>query len=160
MNFNAFFCFYFELGVFDGHGGGKVSKYIKQTLYSNFLQLMPENKNKWNDKIIYCALKNAVKKVDFEVTKVRSWNRQGSTLTAIYINKNKNSFFRYNQNPNADNSKNSKISNYDDHEKSSDESRVEPNYSILTINVGDSRIVLARGRKAIDLTSDHKPNMR
>ena len=47
---------------------------------------MPENKSKWTDEIVYSALKEAVRKVDFEVTKIRKWDRQGSTVAAVYIN--------------------------------------------------------------------------
>jgi serine/threonine protein phosphatase PrpC len=168
------------VGVFDGHGGAKVSKYIKQTLYSNFLRFLPENKSDWNDSIIYSGLGNAVKKVDFEVSKVKNWNRQGSTLSAIYINKiqAKNSNHRdgngdgdcngvVSADDNIDNvdtlrdrTPHTNTNNIIENQRKIEESEMENDYSILTVNVGDSRIVLARGRKAIDLTCDHKPNMR
>ena len=154
-------CFFFNLlefswieGVFDGHGGAQVSKYIKQTLYSNFLQLMPENKNKWNDKTVYSGLKGAVKKVDFDVTRIRKWNHQGSTLAAVYINRKRNRKKKSSIKNTGDDDKN--YINYDE----SDDNNDDCNYSILTVNLGDSRIVLARGLRAIDLTTDHKPNMR
>ena len=161
----------FLTGVFDGHGGAKVSKYIKQTLYSNFLQQMPEIKNDWNDSNIYSGLGKAVKKVDFEVSKVKNWNRQGSTLSAIYINKirtnhrNSNDYNPTNNDDNLDSIGTSEHRNRHNDENTKNETKneetdEEKNYSILTVNIGDSRIVLARGRKAIDLTSDHKPNMR
>ena len=141
------------VGVFDGHGGAQVSKYIKQTLYSNFLQLMPENKNKWNDKTVYSGLKGAVKKVDFDVTRIRKWNHQGSTLAAVYINRKRN---RKKKISTKNNREGDNYANYNESEERDDDC----NYSILTINLGDSRIVLSRGPRAIDLTTDHKPNMR
>jgi serine/threonine protein phosphatase PrpC len=162
--------------VFDGHGGAKVSKYIKQTLYSNFLRSLPESKSDWNDSVIYSGLGNAVKKVDFEVSKVKNWNRQGSTLSAVYINKIRaksrdseedDDGGVINTDDSIDNSDTVKhrtshthTSNMIESQRKNEESEVENDYSILTVNVGDSRIVLARGRKAIDLTCDHKPNMR
>ena len=154
--------------MFDGHGGAKVSKYIKQTLYSNFLLLMPEKKSKWNDKTVYSGLKNAVKKVDNEILKIKNWNHQGSTLSAVYINKNKlkNTGKYFNEIKNKHtlvtdkNDKSDKNVENEDNDENSDENDINCNYSILTVNVGDSRIVLSRGKRAIELTTDHKPNMR
>jgi serine/threonine protein phosphatase PrpC len=163
--------------VFDGHGGAKVSKYIKQTLYSNFLRLLPESKSDWNDSVIYSGLGNAVKKVDFEVSKVKNWNRQGSTLSAIYINKIRaksrdleggdgdgdgvaSTDDDIDEKDDVKHKRPHSHTNIIENQRKSEESEVENDYSILTVNVGDSRIVLARGRKAIDLTCDHKPNMR
>jgi serine/threonine protein phosphatase PrpC len=164
-------------GVFDGHGGAKVSKFIKQTLHSNFLQLMPENKSKWTDEIVYSGLKEAVKKVDFEVTKIRKWDRQGSTVAAVFINKSESESEGGGES-NSDNERDSEGSLNDSKEDYHSDDDVEnedgneeevravkrpvgmKSYSILTVNVGDSRVVLARSRRAIDLTSDHKPNLR
>ena len=163
-------------GVFDGHGGAKVSKFIKQTLHSNFLQLMPENKSKWTDEIVYSGLKEAVKKVDFEVTKIRKWDRQGSTVAAVYINKcdtegegesdsdNERDSESLLNDSKEDCHNNDEVENEEDNEEEEERVVKGPivmnNYSILTVNVGDSRVVLARSRRAIDLTSDHKPNLR
>lgn len=136
---------------------------------------MPENKNKWYDKIIFSGLKNAVKKVDSEVTRIKNWDHQGSTLSAIYINREK----MKNNNNYGNNKKNKKSKKHEketenENENDSADKIIERNeinansnrndhindYSIITVNVGDSRIVLARGWKAIDLTTDHKPNSR
>lgn len=130
---------------------------------------MPENKSKWHDRTVYSGLKNAVKKIDFEVSKIRKWNHQGSTLAAVYINRSRNNskhrLRRINTKKKENDSKNSDKNNVNDNinirnYEESDENDFDCNYSIVTINVGDSRIVLARGPRAIDLTTDHKPNMR
>ena len=130
---------------------------------------MPENKSKWHDRTVYSGLKNAVKKIDFEVSKIRKWNHQGSTLAAVYINRSRNTskhrLRRINTKKKENGSKNSDKNNVNDNinirnYEESDENDFDCNYSIVTINVGDSRIVLARGPRAIDLTTDHKPNMR
>ena len=111
---------------------------------------------------------------------MKNWNRQGSTLSAIYINKiqAKNSNHKdgngdgdcngvVSADDNIDNvdtlrdrTPHTNANNIIENQRKIEESEVESDYSILTVNVGDSRIVLARGRKAIDLTCDHKPNMR
>lgn len=130
---------------------------------------MPENKSKWHDRTVYSGLKNAVKKIDFEVSKIRKWNHQGSTLAAVYINRSRNNskhrLRRINTKKKENDIKNSDKNNVNDNinirnYEESDENDFDCNYSIVTINVGDSRIVLARGPRAIDLTTDHKPNMR
>lgn len=146
-------------GVFDGHGGAKVSKYIKQTLYSNFLQLMPENRDKWTDRTIYSGLKNAVKKVDFEVSRIKSWNHQGSTLAAVYINKRPKNPQTISESTESSSSE-CADERHQDKSQRNDSEKLDNKYSIFTINVGDSRIVLGRGKIAIDLTTDHKPNSR
>jgi serine/threonine protein phosphatase PrpC len=138
---------------------------------------MPENKSKWTDEIVYSGLKEAVKKVDFEVTKIRKWDRQGSTVAAVYINKcdsegkgksdnesERDSESSLNDSKKEDYHNDDDTENEDDNEEEEDRAVKRPigmkNYSILTVNVGDSRVVLARSRRAIDLTSDHKPNLR
>lgn len=126
--------------------------------------------------MIYSGLGNAVKKIDLEVSKVENWNRQGSTLSAIFINKIR---AKSRNSEDCDGDRVVDADDYDDindintvkhrtthtnniieNQRKNEDSEVENDYSILTVNVGDSRIVLARGRKAIDLTCDHKPNMR
>ena len=143
---------------------------------------MPENKSQWTDEIVYSGLKEAVKKVDFEVTKIRKWDRQGSTVAAVYINKCENegegegesksdneseraSEGSLNDSKKEDCHNDDEVENEDDNEEEEESRAVKgpigmKNYSILTLNVGDSRVVLARSRRAIDLTSDHKPNLR
>ena len=128
---------------------------------------MPENKSMWTDEIVYSGLKEAVKKVDFEVTKIRKWDRQGSTVAAVYINGSESEGETENEILLNDFRKDNlqdegEVENDEDNEEENavKDSAGMKNYSILTVNVGDSRIVLARNKRAIDLTSDHKPNLR
>eukprot|EP00953_Heterococcus_sp_UTEX-ZZ885_P024940 13593-Heterococcus_DN1.PRE.3 len=110
--------------VYDGHGGASVSKYLRQNLYAQVQARLPEDKDSCDEETIMDALREAFKKVDEEVLKVRHWNYQGSTAVAVVIH----------------------------------HCPKESKTSIITANVGDSRAVLSRRGKAVDLTQDHKPN--
>ncbi len=122
--------------VFDGHGGARVSKYLRQNLYANFQAALPTsvsmitedaNYGDISDQqstIVASALEAAFDKVDNEVGSISHWSFQGSTSLAVVI-----------------------------HENVSDGTR-----SIVSANVGDSRAILSRNKRAIDLTKDHKPN--
>lgn len=84
-----------------------------------------------------CFVK-ALKRVDEDVMKINLWKHQGSTACIVYIN-----------DFNGTRSVNSNIHVNDPNDVAS--------RCFLTINLGDSRIVLARGVTAIDLTTDHSP---
>ena len=143
--------------VFDGHGGGSVSKYLRQNLYANFQAALPQSASKKgstiDDKyqsdaniremdnsmlaqhhlslqssIVASALETAFVKVDSEVGSISHWSFQGSTALAVVIHEN--------------------INKHDG----------TATRSIVAANVGDSRAILSRGKVAIDLTKDHKPN--
>jgi serine/threonine protein phosphatase PrpC len=146
--------------VFDGHGGGSVSKYLRQNLYANFQAALPQsaskkysaaiditNQNDVNTKrveestmaqqysnsqssIVASALETAFDKVDNEVGSISHWSFQGSTALAIAIHENIHG---------------------------NDDDTASTRY-IVAANVGDSRAILSRGRTAVDLTKDHKPN--
>lgn len=117
---------------------------------------------------MYSALEEAVRKVDYEVTKIRKWDRQGSTVAAVYINESHGEQGNESLSEDAseadlnneDESENDENDDDNEEEKVLKEHTGMNNYSILTVNVGDSRVVLARSKRAIDLTSDHKPNLR
>lgn len=150
--------------VFDGHGGSAVSRYLRQNLYARYLQA----KTTTDDSIVNCvndttrsnsevesettmkeevkdlefdplkssvvsmctrSLENAFEKIDNEVQKISHWSFQGSTACVIKLC----------QVP---------VMNEDGRFRS----------VLISANVGDSRALLSRRGRAIDLTRDHKPN--
>ena len=78
--------------------------------------------------IVASALENAFDKLDTEVGSISHWSFQGSTALAVVIHEN--------------------INKYDG----------TATRFIVAANVGDSRAILSRGKVAIDLSKDHKPN--
>jgi serine/threonine protein phosphatase PrpC len=122
--------------VFDGHGGNAVSRYARQTLYSCFLKLLPESRP-WKDRSVTEAIAGAVYKVDSEVSSNLRWRHQGSTLAAVHVNAEQ-------------------ASQGDSHGRKQVVQQMS--LKIVSANVGDSRAVLGKRDKAIDLTKDHKPN--
>lgn len=48
------------VGVFDGHGGASVSKYLKSNFFSLFLQMLPENRRQWSNGVVENALTQVV----------------------------------------------------------------------------------------------------
>ena len=120
--------------VFDGHGGSKVSSYLRSTLYSKVLQSLPEGDGSWSTELIKNAIRTAVKKCDDDVGQLSQWNHQGSTASVVFIS-------------NAD-------GNDDSHDEEDGREA-----SVVCMNVGDSRAVLARGSgEVLELSEDHKPD--
>lgn len=144
--------------VFDGHGGGAVSKYLRQNLYARYLAKASKGDSEMIDRNDYknqeggittayknytifnplnsstvrvCtrSLENAFEKIDNEVQKISHWSFQGSTACVI------------------------KLCQVPVYEEGSSLRSV-----LITANVGDSRALLSRQGIAIDLTRDHKPN--
>jgi serine/threonine protein phosphatase PrpC len=126
-------------GVFDGHGGKAVSRYLRQNLYANLQASLPNvvgGRNSSDPRNLSemapsepptiedyeTALYSAISKVDREVTRISHWSYQGSTAATIWI--------------------------HQDGDK----------MHLLTANVGDSRVVLSRNASAVNLSKDHKPN--
>jgi len=116
-------------GVYDGHGGAAVSKYLRQNLNAQFLTALPdEDTTKLSDEVVAEALTQAFRVVDDAVLKVRHWSYMGSTAVAVVI-----------------------------HAQGQGEGQPAKR-TLISANVGDSRAVLSRRGKAMDLTEDHKPN--
>jgi serine/threonine protein phosphatase PrpC len=127
-------------GVFDGHGGDKVSAILRADLYKAVVNILPEVRDGWKmdrgkkhgsdiarpspsqpdlpEAQVSEALGEAIKRIDKAVCGDRKLERQGSTCVTVLL---------------------------------------QP-HSIYSANVGDSRAVLCRRGRAIDLTTDHKPN--
>lgn len=150
--------------VFDGHGGSAVSRYLRQNLYARYLQAKSntddltvvhandtiQNDNNTREEVEVAldeggkefdplkssivgictnSLDNAFEKIENEVQKISHWSFQGSTACVIKLC----------QVP-----------------VMSEDGRFRS--VLISANVGDSRALLCRRGKAIDLTRDHKPN--
>lgn len=121
--------------VFDGHGGGGVSRLLKKRLYD----LVGRHLKQWHWKLDevsaskvgsiptvaahVAALRSAFEEVEEDVLKDDTLGYQGSTAVAVLV-----------------------------HESD------EGHRTLLSANVGDSRAILSRQGRAVDLTRDHKPN--
>ena len=73
--------------VFDGHGGGSVSKYLEAHLFNNFQQILANGTSDvYTDEMVQTALKDSLAKVDREVCAVDSMESVGSTVSLVYVN--------------------------------------------------------------------------
>lgn len=151
------------VAVFDGHGGGGVSQYLKNHLYEAVCNHVQIKHWEENDALLNrpspsingatydtghargtdaeipsvfsyaAALKSAFCEIEEDVLKNDTLQFQGSTAVAVLI-----------------------------HEKHGGNSNTEPSKrkhrTLLSANVGDSRAILSRNGQAVDLTRDHKPN--
>ncbi|KAL7490150.1 hypothetical protein ACHAW6_015898 [Cyclotella cf. meneghiniana] len=139
--------------VFDGHGGGAVSR---QNLYANYQAALPTSPSMHNlaegskHESVESALRSAFRKVDEEVQNIVHWSFQGNPFAY------KNTFFvaalvqSLHCFPVVPGSTACAVVI---HENISNGTR-----SIISANVGDSRAILSRNGAAIELTKDHKPN--
>jgi len=122
-------------GVFDGHGGGEVSSYLKRNLYHLFLLHLEQKHWEESDSDVedirqetpsisayMAAIRQALRSVETEVIQHRDLTFVGSTAVAVILHENPGGY-----------------------------------RTIISANVGDSRAILCRNGKAVDLTKDHKP---
>lgn len=70
--------------VFDGHGGGFVSKYLRSNFYSTFLQSLPSDVE-WTGDLVAEAFKHSLSKCDAEIGHLQRWRHQGSTVSAVCL---------------------------------------------------------------------------
>lgn len=121
--------------VFDGHGGGGVSAFLKDRLYDYTGQFLSrtaweqeDDSSKRTDSkaslsSYVAALRLAFSQIDEDVLEDDKLQYQGSTAVAVVVHEGE-----------------------DGHR------------TLLSANVGDSRAILSRNQRAVDLTRDHKPN--
>lgn len=114
--------------VFDGHGGGCVSKYLSETLFDKIkLNLkkrhLGEKKDLSSIEHLSQAIQTSFQEVDEEILKNNEFQYQGSTAVAVWVHEDQ-----------------------------------ENGRTIISANVGDSRAVLSHKRRAVNLTKDHKPD--
>jgi len=120
--------------VFDGHGGGGVSGYLRDHLYDKVKHklstrddsLSKTSGSKHHQTSLATkikAIREAFDEIDEDILSEDELQYQGSTAVAVMLHQDEN------------------------------EQR-----TLVSANVGDSRAILSRRGKAIDLTRDHKPN--
>jgi serine/threonine protein phosphatase PrpC len=119
--------------VFDGHGGGGVSAWLRSQLYGQICRFLKEthweqqqdetDSRKPSLSAHVAAIRKAFNQVESDVIAQEQLAYQGSTAVAVLM-----------------------------HESD------EGHRTLISANVGDSRAILSRRGKAIDLTRDHKPN--
>lgn len=120
--------------VFDGHGGGGVSTYLRQRLYDLIESHLKQSKTTNNSSSnthnpssleeTVSSIRNAFDQIDQEVLNTDALQYQGSTAVAVYLHR-------------------------DD---------ATGQQTLISANVGDSRAILSKSGVAVDLTRDHKPN--
>ena len=121
--------------VFDGHGGGDVSLYLKRHLYHLFLLHLEQKHWEESDSdaedirlktpsipAYMAALRQGLHSVETEVIRHPELNFVGSTAVAVVLHENPGGY-----------------------------------RTLISANVGDSRAILCRNGKALELTKDHKP---
>jgi serine/threonine protein phosphatase PrpC len=116
------------VAVFDGHGGGGVSRFLKRNLYDAVCLHLKNERKQWERGMPsvfshVAALKAAFVQMDEAVLNDEALSYQGSTAVAVLL-----------------------------HESD------EGHRTLLSANLGDSRAILSRQGHAVDLTRDHKPN--
>lgn len=120
--------------VFDGHGGGGVSAFLKHHLYQRLKnsleelhgveqQEQPSLRRHPSLACQVAAIRNAFSETENDVLHDDSLKYQGSTAVAVVLH---------------------------------DEG--DGHRTVLSANVGDSRAILSRWGRAVELTRDHKPN--
>ena len=117
--------------VFDGHGGGFVSRYLRRNFYSTFLQTLPADEWPWHTELVAEAFRSALSRCDADIAQIKRWRHQGSTVSAVCLHGS----------------------------HGSDADKRDATH-VSCLNLGDSRAVLGRrGGAALDLSRDHKPEL-
>jgi serine/threonine protein phosphatase PrpC len=157
------------VAVYDGHGGGGVSQFLKNHLYDSVCHHVrvkhweendtiltrpsPDTQDIANEKVLEsehvrrpenilteppsvfsyaAAFKAAFSEIEEKVLANDSLEYQGSTAVAVLVHERS--------------------------EENVNDGGTRKHRTLLSANIGDSRAVLSRDGKAVDLTRDHKPN--
>ena len=152
--------------VYDGHGGGGVSQYLRDHLHIILSQQLEQQKKNMSKKIrsfMFGKGKNKQGAADDDKSKDNDVNLKpkcdlsgmGDLPVSAIVNALKDSFDQVDR----------EILANDEYEYQGSTAVAvllhEANDGVRTIlsaNIGDSRSILARDGRAIDLTRDHKPN--
>ena len=152
--------------VYDGHGGGGVSQYLRDHLHIILSQQLEQQKKNMSKKFrsfMFGKGKNKQGAADDDKSKDNDMNLEpkcdlsgmGDLPVSAIVNALKDSFDQVDR----------EILANDEYEYQGSTAVAvllhEANDGVRTIlsaNIGDSRSILARDGRAIDLTRDHKPN--
>jgi serine/threonine protein phosphatase PrpC len=122
-------------GVYDGHGGDAVSAMLRDRLHNLYVQALPQR---------HFEEKQRLHDVPLSIPSIRSHtNALRGALKRIERDVLKHDDLEF-----IGSAAVVVIVHFDEHGQR----------SLLSANVGDSRAVLSRAGKAVDLTRDHKPN--
>jgi len=122
------------VAVFDGHGGGGVSTFLRDKLYDKITKHLNANHEVKHDPAYlprHCPISTMVNSIRAgfteagnEVLQMDDFMYQGSTALAVWLHEDVTSHKR----------------------------------TLVSANLGDSRAILCRDGKAINVTRDHKPS--
>uniref|UniRef100_A0A7S1D348 PPM-type phosphatase domain-containing protein n=1 Tax=Cyclophora tenuis TaxID=216820 RepID=A0A7S1D348_CYCTE len=131
--------------VFDGHGGGDVSLYLREQFFGRLQKHL--RRKQWEDQDVpsstytptlsshVSALRSALDDIESEVVADEKFEYQGSTAVVVTIHETGKEPVQQQQ-----------------------QEQQQQRRTLVTANLGDSRATLSRNRKALDLTRDHKPH--
>jgi serine/threonine protein phosphatase PrpC len=153
------------VAVFDGHGGGGVSQFLKNHLYDAVRHHLQEKHWEENDALLHPASVDGTKANDAEEKRENEIYETASVFShAAAI---KAAFTEIEENVLADSRLKYQGSTavavilHESHTGKGveDDGQQYPKHrTVLSANIGDSRAVLSRDGRAVNLTRDHKPN--
>lgn len=73
------------VGVFDGHGGDSVAKYIEGSVYAYFLAELIGDKSDWTPEMVMRSFTNCLSRIDNEASSIRKWAHIGSTGVLTFV---------------------------------------------------------------------------
>lgn len=144
------------VAVFDGHGGGGVSQFLKHHLYDAVCHHLKEKHWEENDALHHPSELNH-HNINNNGTDLAKHHPSAALTPSVFSHAAalKAAFSQIEENVMADETLNYQGSTAVAvllHESE------EGHRTLLSANIGDSRAILSRNGRAVDLTRDHKPN--
>lgn len=150
------------VAVFDGHGGGGVSQYLKNHLYeavSHHVQLKHWEEN--DAQLHHPATNERMVNNQTFRQRRRGHNHDDTPSVFSYAAALKSAFSEIEENVLANDTlqfQGSTAVAVLIHESANGTVKGRKHRTLLSANIGDSRAILSRNGQAIELTRDHKPN--